>query len=291
MRRLKLQYVTRHQGWCSASVPADESALYNYRMDPLNVCVVQMNVDDSDVSINARRINALAEELDGEFLDLVVLPELCDFGYDLPSIPDRTDREESPALAAMRRLAESLDCYVAGGIVETAEGKLYDSLVVVAPDGEVAARYRKIQLYAPGGEADVFERGSTLEVVDVRGWKVGLAICNDLRYPEIARGLTANGIHALALVAAWPFPRVRHFTTLLEARAIENQIYLVAANRVGRLDETLFCGSSRIIDPHGDIVSSASEDQETLMRAALEPSVLDWVRTRPGWQERRIEFE
>lgn len=100
-----------------------------------------------------------------------------------------------------------------------------------------------------------------------------------------------KGIHALLLCAAWPFPRVRHFTTLLEARAIENQIFVVAANRVGHTGDTLLCGSSRILDPHGDIVSSASEDRETLIRATLDPATLAWVRKRPGWRERRIEFE
>jgi omega-amidase len=143
-------------------------------------------------------------------------------------------------------------------------------------------------LYA--GESDVFEAGTTLETVDVRGWKIGLAVCNDLRYPEIARGLTSKGIDALLYSAAWPFPRVRHFTTLLEARAIENQVFVLAANRVGRLGETVFCGGSRVVDPHGDVVVSTSEDREILLRACLDPSVLQWVRLRPGWKERRMNF-
>lgn len=260
------------------------------RVEPLRLALLQMNVDDQDVSENLRTISALASELDGENVDLVVLPELCDFGYDLASIRRRAGSADSPALGAMRSVAEALDCFVAGGIVEPDGGRLFDTLAVIDPEGVVVSRYRKIQLYGPAGESDVFEPGTSLETVDVRGWTIGLAVCNDLRYPEIARGLTEKGIDALILAAAWPFPRVRHFTTLVEARAIENQVFVVAANRVGRLGETLFCGCSRVVDPHGDVVASASEDREALLRASLDPAVLHWVRLRPGWRERRMNF-
>lgn len=265
--------------------------LYNRAMEPLDVCVVQMAVDDTDVSANARKIAALSSELDGEALDLVLLPELCDFGYDLPTIRDRFDGDESPAVGAMRAVAATLECFVAGGVVEREGDSLYDSLVVIGPEGNQVACYRKIQLFGPGEEKDVFEAGSRLQTFPIGNWSIGLAVCNDLRYPEIARGLTVRGIDVLVLSAAWPFPRVRHFTTLLEARAIENQIYVVASNRVGRTGDTLLCGSSRILDPHGDIVSSASEDKETLIRATLDPSALEWVRRRPGWKERRVDFD
>jgi predicted amidohydrolase len=191
----------------------------------------------------------------------------------------------------MRAVAEDLECFVAGGVVESDGENLYDSLTVFDPNGDIAANYRKIQLFGPGEEKAVFEPGSSLTTFPIGKWTVGLAVCNDLRYPEIARGLTVRGIDVLLLSAAWPFPRVRHFTTLLEARAIENQIFVVASNRVGRTGDTLLCGSSRIVDPHGDIVSSASEDKETFIRAILDPSALEWVRRRPGWSERRIDFD
>lgn len=250
-----------------------------------------MEIDDADVATNSAKVAALADELDGQTLDLVILPELCDYGYDLASIRKRMDSAESPVLDAMRSLATRLECHVAGGIVELEDDRLYDTLTVVGPAGEIESRYRKIQLFAPGGEAEVFEPGRSLETMRIREWRVGLAICNDLRYPEIARGLTAKDIDVLVLSAAWPFPRVRHFTLLVEARAIENQIFVIAANRLGRFEDTVFCGSSRIIDPHGDIVSSASEDKETFMRARLHRGVLDWVRQRPGWKTRRLEFD
>jgi predicted amidohydrolase len=260
-------------------------------MEPLNICVVQMAIDDANVAANVRKIAALADELDGQNLNLVLLPELCDFGYDLQTIRSRFDTDESPAVGAMKTVAETLRCFVAGGVVESDADSLYDSLVVIGPEGNRVASYRKIQLFGPGEEKDVFEPGSRLETFRIGSWGIGLAVCNDLRYPEIARGLTVRGIDALLLSAAWPFPRVRHFTTLLEARAIENQIFVAASNRVGRTGDTILCGSSRILDPHGDIVSSASEDKETLIRATLDPSALEWVRRRPGWKERRVDFD
>ncbi len=256
-------------------------------MKPLDICVAQMEVDDHDVSTNLQRIAALAGELDGERLDLVVLPELCDYGYDLGTIRERFEGPESPALDAMRSVAASLGCHVAAGVVEAAGDLLYDALTVVDENGDVVSSYRKIQLFGPGEEDAVFEAGDAVEVFELGDWTLGLAVCNDLRYPEIARRLTRKGIDLMVLAAAWPFPRVRHFTTLLEARAIENQIFVVASNRVGKTGETLLCGSSRIVNPHGDIVTSADESRPTLLRARLDPSILEWVRERPGWKSAR----
>ena len=256
--------------------------------NPLRVCVLQMRVDDSDCAGNVRRVAALAGELGEAPVDLVVLPELADLGYDLATIRDRmSGLAESPLLGAMRSLAGARNCFVAGGIVERDGGSLFDALTVIEPGGSVIASYRKIQLWAPGGEADVFEAGSELATVEVRGWTLGLAICNDLRFPEVARGLARREADVILFASAWPFPRVRHFATLLEARAIENQAFVVACNRVGRLGDTVFCGHSRVIDPNGNILASTGEEREALVRAILSPDLLEWARQRPGWRSAR----
>ncbi|MCB0669497.1 MAG: hypothetical protein KDC80_26915, partial [Saprospiraceae bacterium] len=116
----------------------------------------------------------------------------------------------------------------------------------------------------------------------------GLMICYDTRFPEMARSLALAGAEIIIVPTAWPFPRVEHWQLLSRARAIENQCYVVTANRVGKDGQAIFCGNSRVIDPHGVVVSSASEDQEEIIYAEIKRDKLDFIRTRmPVFEHRR----
>ena len=129
-------------------------------------------------------------------------------------------------------------------------------------------------------------------MVDLGAFKFGLSICYDLRFPELYRALaTRDGATAFAVSSAWPFPRVEHWRVLTTARAIENQCYLIAANRIGADDGVTFCGSSTIIDPSGSVVAAASSDREELIVGDITPDVVGLVRERmPVFSSRRPEL-
>jgi predicted amidohydrolase len=111
--------------------------------------------------------------------------------------------------------------------------------------------------------------------------RFGLSVCYDLRFPEVYRKLAVeNDVNAFVISSAWPFPRVEHFRTLAMARAIENQSYVIVANRVGTDNGVSFCGSSAIIDPYGVIIASASQDREELIHAELSVDLVNSVRNR-----------
>jgi omega-amidase len=111
--------------------------------------------------------------------------------------------------------------------------------------------------------------------------RFGFSICYDLRFPEVYRKLAVeNDVNAFLISSAWPFPRVEHFRTLAMARAIENQSYVIVANRTGADDGVSFCGSSAIIDPYGVLIASASQDREELVHAELSVDLVDSVRSR-----------
>jgi len=169
------------------------------------------------------------------------------------------------------------------GVSERDGTSIYNSLVLVDRRGKIAAKYRKTHLYAvaPVEEQKCFVSGDTFGSFTLSGLRFGFSICYDLRFPEMYRKLVVEqNVGALIVSSAWPFPRVEHFRTLALARAIENQSYVIASNRVGKDDDLWFCGSSAIIDPRGVIVASASADREELIQADVSQELVLSVRSR-----------
>ena len=123
--------------------------------------------------------------------------------------------------------------------------------------------------------------GNSFASFELGGLKFGFSICYDLRFPELYRKLvTEKNVDAFVISSAWPFPRVEHWRVLAQARAIENQAYVIASNRVGKDDELWFCGNSAIIDPRGVVIAAASADREELIHADLSQELVDSVRQR-----------
>ena len=154
---------------------------------------------------------------------------------------------------------------------------------MIDANGKIIAKYRKTHLVtaAPLDERPYFTAGDGFASCKIDKFNLGLGICYDLRFPEFYRTLAVNhGTNVLINSSAWPFPRVEHLRILALARAIENQSYLILANRVGTDDGVTFCGTSAIIDPYGVIIASASADREELIQAELSEEVIASVRNR-----------
>jgi omega-amidase len=160
---------------------------------------------------------------------------------------------------------------------------IYNSQVFVDQQGKIIAKYRKTHLYAvaPVEEQTCFAAGDAFTSFELGNLRFAFSICYDLRFPEMYRKLaTEQKVGAFIISSAWPFPRVEHFRTLAMARAIENQSYVIASNRVGKDDDLWFCGSSAIIDPRGVVIAAASADREELIHADLSEDLVLSVRNR-----------
>jgi predicted amidohydrolase len=169
------------------------------------------------------------------------------------------------------------------GVSEQDSGSVYNSLVFVDQGGQIAAKYRKTHLYAvaPVEEQKCFASGDSFASFALGDLRFGFSICYDLRFPEMYRRLVVDqNVGVFIVSSAWPFPRIEHFRTLALARAIENQSYVIASNRVGKDGDLWFCGSSAIIDPRGVVVVSASADREELIHADLSEDLVVSVRDR-----------
>jgi predicted amidohydrolase len=231
-------------------------------------------------------------EEEGSRPDLVVFPEgaMHDFGpgdHDLAAIAEPLD---GPYVAALGEAARRLGAAVVGSLFEqTADGRPFNTLVVVGADGTLQASYRKIHLYDSFGYAESTRLSAgdlTPVVVDVAGTRTGLMTCYDLRFPEMARMLVDDGAELLLVPAAWVAGPLKedHWRTLLRARAIENTVHVAAAAQTGRG----YAGHSMVVDPMGVVVAAIGEE-EGLVSAHVDPERLARARrTNPSLANRRL---
>ena len=174
---------------------------------------------------------------------------------------------------------------IAGSMLEEkGDGLPFNTSFVIAPTGEVSTKYQKIHLFPLMDEDKKYSPGSKLCFFSAGDIKVGIIICYDIRFPEEVMVLAEIGIEVLFVPAQWPLIRKKHWLTLLKARAIENQIYVVGANRVGQEGETVFAGNSVIIDPLGEI-QELIEDKEGIITCRMDLDKLKSIRKENPFQE------
>jgi len=251
----------------------------------MSVAVVQ---EASGLEPEANR--ALLAERAPEGVDLVVFPEAFarDFGEAGSDVSGYAEPTDGPFGREVARVAAERGCTVVAGMFETSHDleRPYNTLVL---RGAASADYRKIHLYDSFGyrESDRLSAGDPEPcLVEVGGLTVGLMTCYDLRFPELARMLVAEGAEVLVVPAAWVAgPRkVDHWRTLVRARAIENTVFVVAAGQPG----PRYTGHSLVVDPLGEVLAEAGDGPETL-RAELDPEVLaEARRTNPSLANRRL---
>jgi predicted amidohydrolase len=234
-----------------------------------------------DLAVNIRKLRDFAERAKTAGAELVVFPEMVDTGYAMTVIREEARPWNEGAVPELQKIARTLSVAIISGVSEKEGDAIFNSQVVIDSAGAIRAKYRKTHLFKPIEEDKCCTPGDALVSVDFGPLRFGLTICYDLRFPEIYRVLAVEkGTNVFAISSAWPFPRVEHQRVLATARAIENQSYVVLANRVGKDDGVPFCGSSAVIDPYGVVVAAASADREELIIAEVSPEVLKAVRER-----------
>nr|WP_302597001.1 nitrilase-related carbon-nitrogen hydrolase [uncultured Cellulosilyticum sp.] len=243
----------------------------------IKVCAVQMASRAGEVGYNLQKAKELILEAKSQGAELVLLPELFDVGYDLEVVKHLAYETEA-TLGVLKDLCKSLEIYLIAGVYEnTSEGKFNTAYVIDSTGCEIA-KYRKNKLFCLSIENEIFTPGEELCTVEIKGIKFGIMICYDIRFPELGRRYIDKGCEALAVVSAFPFPRVEHWKTLLKARAIENQLYVIASNRVGKNATFWFHGRSCIIDPWGTMLQEANETDETFAMATITKEKVSTVR-------------
>ncbi|RLT44038.1 MAG: carbon-nitrogen family hydrolase [Chloroflexi bacterium] len=264
-------------------------------MPQLTVTLVQMDCTLAQPSHNFERAAGFVAEAARRGSDLVVLPELWNTAYDLENAADHAsplaqNADEPGAFGDFARLARENRVWLVGSLLESRGGRHYNTAALYSPAGELQADYSKIHLVPMLDEHLYLAGGEKRTLAETPWGKAGLAICYDLRFPELFRRYALDGARLMILPAEWPHPRRPHWQTLLRARAIENQCYVLACNRVGSSKGVNFCGSSAVIDPWGEALVEGGET-EALLTVSFDPAFVDTVRQRiPIFANRREEL-
>src|SRR5215470_2463809 len=249
----------------------------------MKVAVAQISCSLGDPEANLFKVQDFSQRAKEAGAELILFPEMIDTGYAMPVIKKYANHWNTGFVARLQEIANELSLAIVSGVSERDGSTIYNSQVLVDTKGDIVAKYRKTHLYAvaPVGEQTCFTAGDAFASFALGDLRFGFSICYDLRFPEMYRKLvTEKKVDAFIISSAWPFPRVEHWCVLAKARAIENQSYVIASNRVGKDDDLWFCGNSAIIDPRGVTLAAASPDREDLVHADVSGELVQSVRRR-----------
>lgn len=236
----------------------------------LRVSVAQTAPRVGSVDANLADAEAIISNLAGR-ADLVVFPELFTTGYRREGMDHESLAEpipDGPSFERLARAAVAADLSVVGTMLEAADGRVYDTAVVIGADGMLAGRYRKSHLYPD--ERPHFAPGDRLEVIETRGARIGLAICFEHAFPEIFTELALRGADLIVIPSAVPVGYEYLLELRTRARAQDNQVFVAAANLVGFDGTTEWCGTSMIVGPKGQVLAAAGPHDAVVIDAELD---------------------
>lgn len=248
----------------------------------MNIHAVQFDIQWEDPEFNRMKIRSMLEKIITS--DLIVLPEMFTTGFSMrPSVVAESYTPEMPTLLWMLELSKEKNAAIIGSISTKDGSEYYNRCIIAFPNGE-HLYYDKINLFSIGKESNHYVAGDKELIFEWRGWKIKPQICFDLRFPENARNLLIDGeacYDLLVYVANWPAVRAFPWSTLLKARAIENQAYTLGVNRVGKDGEGIeHSGDSVILNFKGEGVQDLSPYQEGILHGVLHKEELQEFRQK-----------
>lgn len=259
----------------------------------LQAAMVQMAVTPGKPAVNLEKAASLVTEAAKNGSELIVLPELWYGGYALDRLAeDATSLSAHPGVLQMQQLAKEYGVFLAAGSVATVKnGSYYNTAVFIDDTGKIIGQYDKIHLFPLGLQEDrYFTRGEDFCLVDTPWGRVGIVLCYDIRFPALCQNLVLQGAEMLIIPAQFGAARIQHWNILAQARAIENQCFVLACDVTGDKDSG-YCGSSLMVSPWGEILVQGDE-KETILYGALDFSQIAKVRrTIPVFEQRCLIFD
>jgi len=244
----------------------------------MKIALFQANTVWQDKSRNLKNLDRAALDAAKARADVLCLPEMFSTGFSMDAAALGEELKGSATLGAVQAIAKQNKIAIIGSMVEKDRGKFYNTAVVVDKTGKLISTYRKINLFPLAKEHKVYSAGTGAEAFGLGGVKCGVAICYDLRFPEVFRTLALKGAKVIFVPANWPASRTAHWLTLLQARAIEDQVFIAGVNRVGEDPKAHYHGNSIVFGPWGDEIAAARSNDEGLVFAELDFAKQDKIR-------------
>jgi predicted amidohydrolase len=254
-------------------------------MSTLTITTIQTNLHWEDKTTNLKmlqeKINSIKEKT-----EIVVLPEMFTTGFSMKPA-QLAEMMDGETVQWMRKIATTQKIILTGSVIIEEEGNYFNRLIWMLPNGQ-CGHYDKRHLFAYAEEDKHYTAGIKRLIASAKGWKINLLVCYDLRFPVWARQRSFNPAKGnsqpeydlLIYVANWPEKRIQAWKTLLQARAIENQCYVVGVNRTGKdANDIQYSGESMIIDPMGEVLYT-KKDEEDIFTITLDKTHLQIVRDK-----------
>ncbi len=256
-------------------------------MSKLTVSLAQMHIQLGEKKRNISTMEKMLTEAARRGSHLVVFPELWSTGYVLDRAKEFAHTLNAGIFNHLSSITTQNKISMVGSVLEKRGVEVSNSAAFFAPNGRMMGVYRKIHLFQLMEEDKWLQPGSSPLVMDLPWGRTALAICYDLRFPELFRRYAIEEAQVVIVPAEWPAVRIDHWRILLQARAIENQCYVIACNSTGKTGDTQFGGHSMVVDPWGKILIEAS-DEPGLFTVDLEIDRIKEVRkTIPVFDDRR----
>ena len=250
----------------------------------LTITLVQTEIAWQEASVNCEQIEKRLDDSENNLgkTDLIVLPEMFNSGFSM-NAEKVAEQMDGPTVNWLMRIAAKHDAAVTGSLVIESNGENYNRMVFARPDGTVEF-YDKRHLFRMADEHQRYGEGMNRKIVQWRGWRIGLYVCYDLRFPVWCRN--QNDTDLMLFVASWPAIRRNPWQLLLQARAMENLCYVCGVNRIGTDgNDIAHCGDSSIIDMVGERQLYLA-DQNTMEQYELDAQALAGFREKfPAWMD------
>ena len=254
----------------------------------IRAAAVQFTIQLGDIDANVASVRSALARVAAQGVQLAVLPEVWSRGFEYRNLTDLAKR--TPELVEeMGRLSAEHNLVLVGSLPEPAGDKVCNTAYIL-DKGKLVGTYRKIHLFSLMNEDRAFTGGDRWTVVDTSIGRIGVFICYDLRFPELARRLAVEGAEILVVPGEWPKPREEHWRTLLRARAIENQLFVVAANCCGVTGKLDFFGSSLIIGPKGELLAEGGYEPAEPVATLDFAEMQAWREQISCFKDRKPEF-
>ena len=249
---------------------------------------LQTDITWHDRTANLTKVATLLDQSRPAPGAMVVLPEMCMSGFSRDVAAATSGVAESES--ALAELAKKHRIALMAGLATRQGNCVANESVTYGPDGSELARYRKIQPFSMAGEAESYPAGDKIVTFEWAGFTIAPFICYDLRFPELFRAAVDKGANLFAIIGNWPNRRHQHWTTLLKARAIENQAAVIGVNRSGTDPEFTYAGGSLILGPQAEVMAEAGE-APCIIRAEISPSLVnEWRAGFPALRDRRTDY-
>lgn len=228
----------------------------------IRIALAQMNVELGNKQANLKKVSALVSEASSRGAGVVCLPELFSTGFAKETLSQLAEPVPGPTTEALRSQASKYGLLIAGSILEKGSDGLYNTAVLVGSEGLVL-KYHKVHPFLE--ESAFVTGGGSYESREMPFGKCGLLVCYDAAFPEAARALALAGTQIIFLPANWMEPFLSQWRLATSARALDNQLWLVAVNRVGTDGVYNYFGHSRVVDPYGNTLVECGEQEELVL--------------------------